>query len=55
MNAETSPTARTVLFVDDDATFRTRLVRAFTERGHVARGAESHKEALAAVQEWDPE
>ncbi len=33
MNVETSPTARTVLFVDDDVTFRSRLVRAFTCAG----------------------
>jgi two-component system, response regulator RegA len=46
---------RTVLVVDDDVTFRTRLVRALTERGHAARGAESHEEALAAVTGWDPE
>ncbi len=55
MNAENSPSARTVLFVDDDVTFRSRLVRAFTERGHVARGADSHAQAMTAVQEWDPE
>lgn len=37
-----------ILVVDDDAAFRDRLVRAFSDRGHAALGANSHTNALAA-------
>jgi two-component system, response regulator RegA len=40
---------RRFLVVDDDAAFRTRLVKALTARGLEARGAASGEEALAAA------
>jgi two-component system response regulator RegA len=41
--------ARTILVVDDDATFRERLGRALTERGHRVRTAGSRVEALVCA------
>jgi two-component system response regulator RegA len=46
---------RTVLVVDDDEAFRKRLVRAFTERGLDARGAEDPEAAIAAATADSPE
>ncbi len=46
---------RSVLVVDDDDTFRTRLVRAFEARGFEARGAASEKDALAIAAAESPE
>ncbi len=46
---------RHLLVVDDDATYRARLLRAFTDRGFDARGAASAPEALALAQEDSPE
>jgi two-component system response regulator RegA len=47
--------ARSVLVVDDDATFRERLLRAFRERGFEARGAAEGPSALALAREDSPE
>lgn len=44
-----------VLLVDDDTVFRTRLARAFHERGWDARTASSYDEALAAARADSPE
>jgi two-component system, response regulator RegA len=44
-----------VLVVDDDVTFRTRLVRAFEERGWAAHGAGDHDEALAVARTVSPD
>jgi two-component system response regulator RegA len=48
-------TSRTLLVVDDDGPFRTRLVRAFIERGFAATGAADYAEALAAARIESPE
>src|SRR5207302_2637144 len=45
---------RRFLVVDDDAAFRTRLVKALTARGLEARGAASGEEALAAAPAFAP-
>lgn len=47
--------ARTVLVVDDDDTFRGRLVRALSSRGFLPRGASTGEEALAMAGEDSPE
>jgi two-component system response regulator RegA len=47
--------ARTVLVVDDDATFRERLARAFRARGFDARSASDSAEALRMAEEDSPE
>lgn len=47
--------ARTLLIVDDDALFRTRLARAFEDRGYDVTGVASAAEALAAAQRDSPE
>lgn len=46
---------RSILVVDDDDVFRTRLVRAFTDRGLAARQANSAASAIAAATEDSPE
>ncbi len=46
---------RTILVIDDDDVFRTRLVKAFADRGLDARGAASAGEAIAAVATESPE
>jgi two-component system response regulator RegA len=46
---------RTILVVEDDEIFRTRLVRALADRGLDARGAASAAEALAAAATDSPE
>ncbi len=46
---------RTILVVDDDERFRTRLMRAFTDRGLEASGAADHDAALAAARQESPE
>lgn len=43
-----------ILLVDDDETFRTRLARAFVERGFEAHTAANYEEALAAARELKP-
>lgn len=44
-----------VLVVDDDDTFRTRLVEAFTHRGYEASGARDAREAVARATCESPE
>ena len=46
---------RTLLVVDDDEAFRTRLVRALDVRGFSAVGVEDYEAALAAAREDTPE
>lgn len=50
-----SADTRTLLVVDDDDAFRTRLVRALNTRGFIATGAANHDEALSAAQADTPE
>jgi len=47
--------SRTLLIVDDDAPFRTRLMRAFSDRGFDVAGAGSYDEAIAVAQVDTPE
>lgn len=53
--SETAKDTRTLLIVDDDLRFRTRLTRAFQERGFEATGAGSYDEAMAAARTDSPE
>jgi len=58
MNDTTQPQpkdARTLLVVDDDVVFRTRLVQAFRERGFDVSGAGSYDEAMATARADSPE
>lgn len=48
-------TAHSVLVVDDNEVFRTRLVRAFGDRGWEAQGAEDGETALGIAQNESPE
>src|SRR5206468_1575826 len=48
-------TAPSLLIVDDDEVFRTRLARAFAERGYEVRAASGHAEALALARAESPE
>ena len=50
-----SANARTLLIVDDDATFRTRLVRAFESRGLSVRAAGNYEEAIELATADPPE
>ena len=50
-----STEARTLLVVDDDEAFRTRVMRAMSDRGFDVRGAASHDEAVAAAGDDSPE
>lgn len=47
--------ARTILLVDDDATFRVRLARAFEQRGYEVRVAERGDVALEMARTESPE
>jgi two-component system response regulator RegA len=47
--------AHSVLVVDDDDVFRTRLGRAFADRGFDVRTAQSAEEALALAEQESPE
>ena len=47
--------AHSLLVVDDDAVFRERLARAFTERGYDVRTAGTGDEAVAAAESESPE
>lgn len=47
--------APSVLLVDDDDVFRSRLARAFSRRGYDVRGAPGAEEALALAREESPE
>ncbi len=51
----TEDAGRSVLVVDDDATFRTRLVRAFQDRGFEAKGAADGAEGIALAKDDSPE
>src|SRR5512147_360630 len=56
MNEEREqPTAPSLLIVDDDEVFRTRLARAFRDRGYDVRAAADYAEALERAQEDSPE
>ncbi len=55
MSADTDDTRRSILVVDDDDTFRVRLVRAFAERGFDARGARDAEEARQSAEQDSPE
>jgi two-component system response regulator RegA len=55
MTGEMDREARSLLVVDDDEMFRTRLVRAFRERGYDAVGVADHLAALAAARGETPE
>jgi two-component system response regulator RegA len=48
-------TGRSILLVDDDATFRTRLARAFAERGFAVREAAGERAAEALARAESPE
>jgi two-component system response regulator RegA len=50
-----SEEGRSLLVVDDDAAFRTRLARAFAERGFAVREAADGAEALRLAREESPE
>ena len=47
--------ARSVLIVDDEETFRTRLERAFRDRGYETRASASVDEAMRMAQADSPE
>lgn len=51
----TAKPGRTLLIVDDDQRFRTRLIRAFEERGYEVVGAGSYDEAMIAARQESPE
>jgi two-component system response regulator RegA len=53
--SEASREPRTLLIVDDDEPFRSRLVRAFRDRGFEATGAGNFDEAVAIAQADTPE
>jgi len=55
VSSETERAARSVLVVDDDDVFRTRLGKAFQDRGFDARTAHSAAEALRLAQQDSPE
>lgn len=55
MKTQATETDRSVLVVDDDEVFRSRLVRAFTERGFDARGAADGQTAFELAQADSPE
>jgi two-component system response regulator RegA len=55
MTALTRRDGRSLLIVDDDETFRTRLVRAFVDRGLEVTGAANYQEAVAAATAETPE
>jgi two-component system response regulator RegA len=52
---DTARDGRTLLVVDDDMTFRTRVVRAFRDRGLEVAAAGSYEEAMAAAEADTPE
>jgi two-component system response regulator RegA len=55
MNDTAVKDGRTLLVVDDDVTFRTRVVRAMADRGLEVTGASGYEEAIAAAQRETPE
>lgn len=46
--------AKKILVIDDDDTFRSRLIRAFETRGLQAQGAANYDEAIAAEAKFAP-
>ena len=46
---------KTILLVDDDETFRSRLARAFKERNLIVHEAENHEQALSLTDKHSPE
>ena len=55
MNANVERNNRSVLVVDDDDVFRTRLAKAFQDRGFEVRAARNAAEALRLAQQDSPE
>ena len=55
MSDESLRDGRSLLVVDDDATFRTRVVRAFRDRGLEVTAAGDYDEAMAAARAETPE
>ena len=55
MTAAITRDVRTLLIVDDDAPFRTRLARAFTDRGLAVSAAANYDEAVVAAESDTPE
>jgi ActR/RegA family two-component response regulator len=53
--ARETASTRTLLIVDDDVPFRTRLMQACRERGFEVSGAGSYEEAVAAASTESPE
>jgi len=53
--AQPGAPAPSILIVDDDEVFRTRLARAFRDRGYDVRAAANHAEGLARAEEDSPE
>ena len=53
--ATPSRESRSLLIVDDDGPFRTRLMRAFADRGFEVHGAGGFTEAMAAARAESPE
>ncbi|MEO6027623.1 MAG: response regulator [Candidatus Binatia bacterium] len=48
-------TAPSILIVDDDEVFRSRLARAFRDRGYEVRAARGYDDAMAAARDESPE
>jgi two-component system response regulator RegA len=55
MDSVTLQDARSLLVVDDDEVFRSRLMRALADRGFAVRGAASADEAIASARQESPE
>ena len=55
MNAHEAHASRTLLIVDDDEAFRSRLIRAFQDRGFDTAGAASFDEAILCAEVDTPE
>lgn len=55
LRSPTPKDARTILVVDDDEAFRTRLVRALRDRGLDANGAADYHSAMACARQESPE
>jgi two-component system, response regulator RegA len=55
MAASAESTVPTILIVDDDELFRTRLAAAFDRRGYEAQTAPGHRQAVAAARLDSPE
>jgi two-component system response regulator RegA len=55
MSDTSSRERRSLLVVDDDGPFRSRLLRAFQDRGIDALGADSYEEAVTTAQAETPE